>query len=255
MLGMFKIALCGSTENLCILREMIAETPGFRRSEDTYITNYSSGKCLLADIISNKVYPDLVFMEVVPHDPITMKAAAQLNTEGRKIPLVLFASTTEMAVEGYEIGASGYILLPLAADKIEAVLKRLLTPRQLCRLMVSRPGRRQYCEYSEIMFLESSDKITRIHLANGECLVHRTRLSLLEKSIGDSRFLRCHQSYLVNMDFIKRVEQDFILADGSIVPIRVRSHRQIVNAYDLYVTSTYASSTSVSSTSASSNKL
>lgn len=231
---MFKIALCGdNSKDRQSLRKMIAETPGFRRNGDIDIVEYTCGKSLLSDIEEMK--PDLIFLEASQDHPAEIETCIQLKARGIKKPLVLISTTAELAVDGYEIGVSGYLMKPIDPDSLTAVLKRLLTPRSLCRLMISRPGRRQYCEYNEITFLESSNKITLIHLINGECLTHRARLNDLEEALYDSRFLRCHQSYLVNMDFVKRVEQDFILENGNIVPIRVRSRRKIVAAYDFYI--------------------
>ena len=47
----------------------------------------------------------------------------------------------------------------------------------------------------------------------------------------DQRFLRCHQSFLVNMRYIADVEEDFILKDGTIVPIRIRQRKAIADEY------------------------
>ena len=42
----------------------------------------------------------------------------------------------------------------------------------------------------------------------------------LEQRLPADRFLRCHKSYLVNMDHVKRMEKtSFIMADGRRIPI------------------------------------
>ena len=44
----------------------------------------------------------------------------------------------------------------------------------------------------------------------------------------------CHQSYLVNMDYVKDVQDDFVMKDGTIVPIRVRGRKEMLDAYYSY---------------------
>ena len=43
--------------------------------------------------------------------------------------------------------------------------------------------------------------------------------------------LKCHQSFIVNMDYIANVKEDFILIDGAKIPIHVRQHKLITETY------------------------
>ena len=54
---------------------------------------------------------------------------------------------------------------------------------------------------------------------------------LIEGELGDRRFLRCHQSFLVNMDEILSVDQAFHLSSGDAVPIRQRELKRIRARY------------------------
>ena len=56
----------------------------------------------------------------------------------------------------------------------------------------------------------------------------------LEKSL-DGRFLRCHQSYIVNMDEVSEVSHFFTMVSGAIVPIRQRELAKIREKYENYV--------------------
>ena len=44
-------------------------------------------------------------------------------------------------------------------------------------------------------------------------------------------FLRCHQSYLVNMNYIKRADKEFELVTGDIISIRQRDLKRIRSVY------------------------
>lgn len=60
------------------------------------------------------------------------------------------------------------------------------------------------------------------------------RLTEFESQLSDSRFLRSHQSYLVNMDQVNYVDEQFVLSNGERVPIRVRHKNKIMEKYHQY---------------------
>ena len=73
-------------------------------------------------------------------------------------------------------------------------------------------------------------------MLDGSEIVTVDKLGELEKRIDDQRFLRCHQSYLVNMEHIADVQENFILRNKASVPIRVRGRKEVVDAYNDYFT-------------------
>lgn len=62
------------------------------------------------------------------------------------------------------------------------------------------------------------------------------RLDEIEERLSgdESRFLRCHRSYIVNMDHITAVDEQFILDNGESVLIRSKSKAQIKKRYFVY---------------------
>lgn len=57
------------------------------------------------------------------------------------------------------------------------------------------------------------------------------RLSEIEQELNDRCFLRCHQSFLVNMDYILRADKEFTLTNGDTVSIRQRSLKMMKKMY------------------------
>ena len=130
-------------------------------------------------------------------------------------------------------------LKPLREEKLERLLRRLL--ERETQLPVALPVGRGavYLSRREILYAESMAYKLKIHRAGAEPLEVRWKLDELEALLRDPRFLRCHQSYLVNLDHVARAERDFLLQDGTWIPIRVRSRRQILDAYHRYFLSKF----------------
>ena len=53
---------------------------------------------------------------------------------------------------------------------------------------------------------------------------------------SDERFLRCHQSYFVNLQYVAGVvDSDFIMLNDCMIPIRKSGRKLIVKKYEEYL--------------------
>ena len=89
--------------------------------------------------------------------------------------------------------------------------------------------------YKDILYVESSDKRVLFHTVNQGIIPLYEKLSEIQEQLKDARFLRCHQSYLVNMEHIvKATATDFVLMNNELVPIRKRERKQLLDTYKEY---------------------
>jgi DNA-binding LytR/AlgR family response regulator len=65
--------------------------------------------------------------------------------------------------------------------------------------------------------------------------MERCKISDIEELL-DSRFLRCHQSYIINMDEVKEINTSFLMFSGNTVPIRRKDFAKIRNEFEEYTT-------------------
>ena len=90
--------------------------------------------------------------------------------------------------------------------------------------------------FNEISFIESQNTTIRIHMNNYEVLKTYGKLDDIEKQISNSRFLRCHKSFLINMDYVKSVDSfKFITIFGDTVAIKQREASKIKKKYYEYM--------------------
>ena len=87
-----------------------------------------------------------------------------------------------------------------------------------------------------------------LNIMIAEAFGHRVTLHLRDRDIdtktplakivedGDRSFLRCHRSYVVNMDHIRYVQdKSFKMANGVEVPIRTNGMTQVIADYHAYL--------------------
>lgn len=81
-----------------------------------------------------------------------------------------------------------------------------------------------------VLYLERQGHATYVHQTNGQTIRSRDKVDDLIRAAGNPRLIRCHVSYAVNLDQVKRKEKElFVLADNTIIPIS-RTNQTIVQA-------------------------
>ncbi len=90
--------------------------------------------------------------------------------------------------------------------------------------------------YKNIIHMESDNKVVYIYTTTQGIVKVYNKLDAFENELADSRFLRCHQSYLVNMQYVVSVvDSDFIMIDDQMIPIRKSGRKLIVKKYEDYL--------------------
>ena len=75
-----------------------------------------------------------------------------------------------------------------------------------------------------------------VTLTDGEVISIHQKLTELQEELGEyPGFLRCHQSYLVNLDYVDKLEDScFYMRDGQMIPISRNFYKLSKNAYYHY---------------------
>ena len=211
---MRKIAICDDSKLDRQLLKVAIQTYFENNEEEFKIFEYESGDNLLDDI-----EVELLFLDIIMNG---MKIARKLRDIQFKAPIIFLTAYAYYAVESYEVQAAGYLLKPYDTNKLTLLLDEILQRSVQKRIAVKVKKQHRYLEINDIMYVESDKHVLNIHLKDSRVIQTTEKLSELEKTINSKRFIRCYQSYLVNMDYIKDAKTDFILSNDIRIPIRVR---------------------------------
>jgi two-component system response regulator LytT len=80
--------------------------------------------------------------------------------------------------------------------------------------------------FDELLYVESLDDYIKMHMAGGEELVSKERISHMELTLPDS-FVRIHRSFIVNQEKISSFTREHVVAGGKELPIS-RTYKQEV---------------------------
>jgi DNA-binding LytR/AlgR family response regulator len=198
------------------------------------ISKYQSGKLLLDDFKDGLSF-DVVILNTKVGKVLGIDVAKTLRTLQYNGVIAFVAASPKFAVEGYEVQAMGYLLTPISEQKFKNMMDTIVGCFRYKFYMVQRHSNVCRVPYDHILYVESDNSRCILHTTDGKQYHVYKQLNTIQKELNDQRFLRCHQSYLVNMHHIQSVDKNFTLTTGDVVYIRQRAVKAMRDEYVKYM--------------------
>ncbi len=193
------------------------------------LTRFSDG----ASLLESRESFDVVFLDIQMKHPDGMETAKLLRQKGWHGLLIFLTVLRENVFESFDVGAFGYLLKPLDDSHFLNTMERVLgaiLPRNGKRLPVRNGNSFCTIPFSELAYCEVRGRKLYLHLCDGTISDYYGRLDDFELQL-DSRFFRCHRSYVVNLDEVRKyVRGSAVLSDGSIIPVSRKRGRGFADA-------------------------
>ena len=147
--------------------------------------------------------------------------AYELNQEYPELQIIYMTGDTTIYSQRIflkPVNLLGYLKKPVDPRILKQLLKiakARLKQDEKKRVTIMCQNYKQVFYIDEIRYLESNAHRTIIHTLGNEYVCYE-KISELEKKMGDS-FVRCHQSFLVNMKFIKNISRYRVLLNNGIL--------------------------------------
>lgn len=167
--------------------------------------------------------------------------------------VIFITAYEEYAIKACRVSALDYLLKPIDPEELqEAMAKarrrldkekwtdRLDTfiqnmqgnNRELKKIILKTADSLHVVNIADIVCCEADRNYTTFHLANTQQIVVSKTLGDYEEMIGGGRFIRTHNSFLVNMDHVTRYEKGeggyIVTNTGKSIPVSVRRKEQVL---------------------------
>ncbi len=149
--------------------------------------------------------------------------------------VICFVSTSNAFYrEAYDLYAVQYLLKPVKEDEIRALLDRVA--RNLARdkeqsLSFKRGGQMSTIPYSRILYISSREHTISIYCKDATVQECKGKLNEIAQRVCGDVFLRCHQSFLVNMYQIDNLNGSELMVAGHRIPISRRYYAEVKRRY------------------------
>jgi DNA-binding LytR/AlgR family response regulator len=197
------------------------------------ITPYDKGQPLIDDVADGEWY-DIVVLDIVLREENGIEVAKELRLNGYDGNIIFWTAHKEYVFDALDILPVHYIIKGSEDGRMYGVVNRELENIHDKTLTVKNKDYFHRVDFCHIEYIESRNKYITIHCTCGITHMQRGKLSDVEKQL-DRRFLRCHQSYIVNMDEVWELRADFRMVSGDVVPIRRKDLSAIRKLYEGYI--------------------
>ena len=217
---MYRIAICDSSlqEGDCIRGELEKELGKevtvivYRQAED-FVADYAREK--------EKNVADIRLMDLEFGGNRGLELAADVQRHFAVMKLIFISRRGENAEAVFETRPSDFWVRPLSKERlmygVRRAIRELEEEDEDC-FAVQVKGTVFKIYARDILYFESQKRILTLYGKEGSFVTYR-KLDDVQKELPDY-FLRCHQSYLVNMKHIACMRQLRLeLDDGRIIPV------------------------------------
>ena len=190
------------------------------------ISEYASGAELLA-AMERGYSADVFFLDIqMEGGDEGIRLGRALRRRGVDGLIVYITGFIDYVQIGYEVKAFRYLLKSQIAEGLPKVLGDIRQELSGSSYLFQAGGESLRVDKRDILYLESRIRILRLVTAEREYSFYDS-LDHAQQELGES-FLRCHRSFLVNIDRIRRYSSSEIVLEGD-VPIPVsRSYGKAV---------------------------
>lgn len=228
---MLRMAICDDnsifTGELEALVMQESQKLGIRVEVDVY----SDGKTLLQSIQSGERYV-LIFIDIEMKQVDGITAARGIREIDRSVLLIYISGYDEYLKELFEVEPFRFLSKPLDQAQFTRYFKescQRIEETEIFYQFKYNKGVRKV-PLKNVVYFESTNRKVNIFLIDGTQECFYEKLNNVEKDLSKSRlyFLRIHQSYLVNYDYIKKMTFSNITLNysGKEIELKISEDRQ-----------------------------
>jgi len=215
--------------NIAICEDDAADAAAIRAILERYIEQnrytgeisvFTSGEAFLRSF-SPAAY-DLIFLDIYMGGISGIETAKRIRGIDPACVIIFITSSLDHSLESYSVRGSAYVVKPIRDKEMQTALlacrETFIKNARYIKIRVDRSELK--IPLTKIFYVESYDKYAVFHTESGD---YRTRLTLdeAEQQLGGNPFYRCHQSYIININYMNKLSgNDIFMKNGDRVPMR-----------------------------------
>lgn len=195
---------------------------GKTRQRALNLLRFDCGEKLLAAIAAGERF-DLVFLDIFMGSKDGVAVAREIRKADRDCAIVFTTNSRDHAIDGFGVRATHYLIKPVAETELFEALDRAmhdLAGSCAKRVQITTRHEIHSLDIRDIRYAESRARIVTVHTRSGVDIAYYDKLDNFERLCDDERFLRCHKSFLVNLDYARSIVNTVVKLDsGEEIPV------------------------------------
>lgn len=217
---LIRITICDDNRELCKhLKDVLEE----RYGRGVCVTVYNDLQDLQGDYEPGKecTPADILIMDMDMNDANGIDVVAGIQERFSLVKVIFITDHIEFSTEIFRVNPNNFLLKPIKEetllDAIERARKQVQEEADEC-FVVAFKGTVFKIKTRDIIYFESEKRTVILHGRNESWTIYK-KLDEVQKAVPDY-FLRCHQSYLVNMNEVRSLKPLCLeLNQGDVIPV------------------------------------
>lgn len=232
---MIKIAIVENDDGQALALEECVKKFSRENNLECRVEKFSNGIDFVTDYGGDA---DAVFMDIDMPLMDGMTAAKKLRERDTGVNLVFVTNLAQYALEGYKVNALDYLIKPVGYFEVELELKKILRMHGIKEgefLWVTAEGAARRIPLMSVKFVESVKHDIHIHTLDG-VYTFRGTLKDTEEKLKSAMFFRCHNCYIVNMNYVSMIDGDELTVEpgGDKVYVSRKRRKEFLEALTSY---------------------
>lgn len=217
-------------ENIALLENYLHR---YEEENDTLITvdSYKNG---MEFITGYHPVWDLILLDIEMPLMDGMETARKIRKVDPDVLIIFITCMAQYAIEGYSVRALDYVLKPVHyysfASKLHQV-RDILASRKKRNLLINTRDGQVRLSPEDILYIEVQNHTLSYH-TTAEILqaTGNQSLSRLSQEFANAGFSRCHQAYLVNLQYVTRYDKNTVWISDEQLPLSRSYYKDFVQA-------------------------
>lgn len=228
------IAVCDDVINDALtLEKMIYEV-----LPESDVRIFTSGEALLKMMESKGNPFQMIFLDIHMSGKNGIETARDIRKWDKAVPIVIVSNSDRYYKEAFEVYIYQYLLKPVDKTRLTEILN--LLKYYCCKVdeptLHFRYRSQTYTlQHKQVRYISSSLHIVLFHLTDGRTIQCRGKLNDFTEQLEGSSFIRCHQSFFVNMEAVTGMKNDGFLLGDMLIPISRSFAKEVQERYKEYL--------------------
>lgn len=179
---------------------------------------------------------DLVFMDIQLKNENGIDLYEKIREKFPQSQVIFMSSYPHYGQDIFESSPSYFLIKPIVLERLEKALRKVMEIKAVeeKNFVYQFKDMKVSLKESEIIYFQS-DKRKILVYTQSQCSEFYGKLNELEINLG-KQFCRCHQSYLLNLDWVKYLEaKEFVLKNKEIIPISRTKYQKVKEDFIRYM--------------------
>lgn len=241
--NMLKIFLCDDDYEMLTLYARLLRIIADKNKLVVKISIFKSGEQLINKMLLSKEHPDIVYLDILMKSLNGIETAKKIRKLGCQTEIVFLTASEDYLFDSFDVKPVQYLLKEETSEKrFEQIFLRaaeLVNGERANNFLVETTSFLHVIPISKISHFAINRRKVTVHYEKDKSISYYHTMNMLDKELENKNFVRIHRGYIVNLQYIRRLEREkVILIDDCFLPVGATYYERVNAELMKYITST-----------------